>query len=199
MNEIDATFRLDKDNTSCPICYSTVTTPLIQCHNALHFVCLTCFKKCRTRKGYCPQCQTSRLFQNKLLEKTIKDQMRVCSHEGCTILLFPWDLEHEEQCRFKQSNCNFCDGMFSKASIKQHFKEDCQVPWINESDPEKDGSSSMIEFCRKASKGFQIEMDSMKKSFVVIRSDQVITFKRGESNYEVGITQLRSTNTQLFR
>jgi hypothetical protein len=122
--------------------------------------------------------------------------MRACSHEGCIALLFPWDIENEDECRFKRSECTFCEGMFSKASIKHHFKEDCQVHWINESDPEKDGSSSMIEFCRKASKGFQIELDSIKTSFVVIRSDQVITFKSGENNYEVGITQLSSDTSR---
>jgi hypothetical protein len=85
--------------------------------------------------------------------------------------------------------------MISKASIKQHFKEDCQVAWINESDPNK-GSSSMTEHCRKSSKGFQIEMDSIKKSFVVIRSDQVITFKRNGSNYDMEITQLNNDSTR---
>jgi hypothetical protein len=79
--------------------------------------------------------------------------------------------------------------MISKASIKQHFKEECQLPWIDESDP-KNGSSSMTGICRDGSKGFQIEMDFIKKSFVVIRSDQVMTFKRNESNYEVDITQI---------
>lgn len=68
MTEIDVTFRMNSENTNCPICYSTITTPLIQCFNALHFVCLMCFKKCR-RKGYCPQCQTSRIFHNKFLKK----------------------------------------------------------------------------------------------------------------------------------
>ena len=162
MTEIDVTFRMNSENTTSPICYSTVTTPLLQCHNALHFVCLTCFKKCH-RKGYCAQCQTSRLFHNKFLERTIRHQMRACMNEGCSLLLFPWDSEHERECRFKLSKCQFCGGMISKASIKQHFKEDCQVAWINESDPNK-GSSSMTEYCRKSSKGFQIEMDSMKKS-----------------------------------
>jgi hypothetical protein len=85
--------------------------------------------------------------------------------------------------------------MISKASIKQHFKEDCQVAWINESDPNK-GSSSMTEYCRKSSKGFQIEMDSMKKSFVVIRSDQVITFKRNRMNYDIEIKQLNNDSTR---
>jgi hypothetical protein len=79
--------------------------------------------------------------------------------------------------------------MISKASIKQHFKEECQVPWIDESDP-KNGSSVMTDFCRNGSKGFQIEIDSIKKSFVVIRSDQVMTFKRNESDYEVHISHL---------
>jgi len=85
--------------------------------------------------------------------------------------------------------------MISKATIKQHFKEDCQVPWINESEPNK-GSSFMTECCRKSSKGFQIEMDSMKKSFVVIRSDQVITFKRNGSNYDIELTQLTNDPTR---
>ncbi|KAJ8330070.1 hypothetical protein O5D80_001647 [Batrachochytrium dendrobatidis] len=84
--------------------------------------------------------------------------------------------------------------MISKASIKQHFK-DCQVPWIIDSELNK-GSSSMTEYCRKSSKGFQIEMDSMKKSFVVIRSDQVITFKRNGSNYDMEITQLNNDSTR---
>ena len=194
MTEIDVTFRMNSENTTCPICYSTVTTPLLQCHNALHFVCLTCFQKCH-RKGYCAQCQTSRLFHNKFLERTIRQQMRECKNEGCTLLLFLWDNEHENDCRFKLSKCQFCDGMISKASIKQHFKEDCQVAWISESDPNK-GSSSMTEYCRKSSKGFQIEMDSIKKSFVVIRRDQVITFKRNDSDYDIEITQLNNDSTR---
>ena len=85
--------------------------------------------------------------------------------------------------------------MISKASIKQHFKEDCQVAWINESDPNK-SSSSMTECCRKSSKRFQIEMGSIKKSFVLIRYDQVITFKRNGSNYDMEITQLTNDSTR---
>lgn len=194
MTDIDVTSRMNSENTTCPICYLTVTTPFLQCHNTLHFVCLTCFKKCR-RKGYCAQCQTSRIFHNKFLERSIRHQMRACCHEGCTLLLFPWDDEHEKECRFKLSKCQFCNGMISKASIKQHFKEDCQVPWINESNPNK-GSSFMTEYCRKTSKGFQIEMDSMKKSFVVIRIDQVIIFTRNESDYDIEITQLNNDSTR---
>jgi hypothetical protein len=121
--------------------------------------------------------------------------MRACTNEGCSTFLFPWDDEHENECRFKQSKCQFCDGMITKASIKQHFKEECQVPWIDESDP-KNGPSLMTDFCQNGSKGFQIEMDSIKKSFVVIRSDQVITFKRKESNYEVDITHLTNDTTR---
>lgn len=194
MNEINVTFRLDDENTQCPICFSTVTTPLIQCFNAPHFVCLTCFKKCR-RKGYCAQCRTTRLFHNKFLERSIKHQMRACINEGCSVFLFPWDEEHENECRYKQSKCQFCDGMISKASIKQHFKEECQIPWIDESDP-KNGSSAMTGVCRDGNKGFQIEIESIKKSFVVLRSDQVMTFKRNESNYDVDITHLTNDATR---
>ena len=77
--------------------------------------------------------------------------------------------------------------MISKASIKQHFKEECKIPWRDESDP-KNGSSAMTGVCRDGNKGFQIEIDSIKKSFVVLRSDQVMTFKRNERNYDVETT-----------
>ena len=60
MTEIDVTFRMNSENTTCPICYSTVKTPLLQCHNALHFVCLTCLKSalekaivCNVRQAEC--------------------------------------------------------------------------------------------------------------------------------------------------
>ena len=121
--------------------------------------------------------------------------MRACINEDCSIFLFPWDDQHENECRFKQSKCQFCDGMISKASIKQHFKEECQLHWINESDP-KNGSSPMSGVCRDGSKGFQIEMDLSKKSFVVLRSDQIMTFKRNESNYEVDIAHLTNDSTR---
>jgi hypothetical protein len=110
-------------------------------------------------------------------------------------IFFSWDDEHENQCRFKQSKRQFCDGMISKASIKQHFQEECQIPWIDESDP-KNCSSAMTGVSRDGGKGFQIEMDSIKKSFVVLRSDQVITFKRNDSNYEVDITHLTNDITR---
>jgi hypothetical protein len=85
--------------------------------------------------------------------------------------------------------------MISKASIKQHFKEECQIPWIDESDP-KNGSSAMTGVCRDGNKGFQIEIESTKKSFVVLRSDQVMTFKRNESNYDVDIKHLTNDATR---
>ena len=194
MTEIDVTFRMNRDNTTCPICYSTVTTPLLQFHNALHFVCLTCFKKCH-RKGYCAQCQTSRIFHNKFLERTIRQQMRVCINEGCTLILFPWDEEHENDCRFKLLKCQFCGDKVSKASIKEHFKKECQITWVTEGEP-NNGSSSMSEYCRNSSKGFQIKMDAMKKSFVVLQNDQVITFKSNGSNYDIEITQLNKDSTR---
>ena len=39
-------------------------------------------------------------------------------------------------------------------------------------------------------------MDLVKKSFVVLRSDQIMTFKRNESNYEVAITHLTNDSTR---
>lgn len=124
--------------------------------------------------------------------------MRACENEGCTLLLFPWDDEHEKEYRFKLSKCRFCDDKVSKASIKEHFKKECQVPWVTEGDP-KDGSSSLTECCRNSSKGFHIEIDAMKKSFVVIKNDQVITFKRCESDYKIEIFQLNEdSNTDII-
>lgn len=70
---IQITYNLERDSI-CSICYDTVYTPLIQCSNANHFVCIECITKC---KRNCPQCGTSKVFHNKLLEKHIKDQM-VC-------------------------------------------------------------------------------------------------------------------------
>ena len=198
MTEIDVTFQINSENTNCPICYSIVTTPLLQCHNALHFVCLLCFKKCR-RKGYCPQCQTSRIFHNKFLERTIRHQTRVCTNEGCKVSLFPWDEEHENHCRFKLSKCRFCDDNVSKASIKEHIKEEWQVPWVTEGEP-NNGSSSLTEYCRNSRKGFHIEMDAMTKSFVALRNDQVIIFERCENDYKIELFQLNedSANTDII-
>ena len=198
MTEFDVTYQINNDNTTCSICYSTVTTPLLQCHNALHFVCLMCFKKCR-RKGYCPQCQTSRIFHNRFLERITRHQMRACMNEGCRLLLLPWDEQHENDCRFKLSKCRFCDEKVSKASIKEHFKGECQVPWITEGEP-NNGSSYMSEHCRNSRKGFDIEMNAITKSFVVLRNDQVIIFERCDNNYKIEIFQLDedSTNTDII-
>jgi hypothetical protein len=121
--------------------------------------------------------------------------MKECCHPGCELLLLPWDDEHENDCRFRLSKCRFCDDKVSKSSIKEHFKEECQVPWVTEGEPNK-GSSSMSEYCRNSSKGFQIEMDAMKKSFVVLRNDQVIIFERGGRNYEIEKFQLNKDSTR---
>ena len=125
--------------------------------------------------------------------------MRACENEGCTLLLFPWDEEHERECRFKLSKCRFCDDTVSKVSIKEHFKKECQVPWVTEGDP-NNGSSSMSEYCRNSRKGFHIEMDAITKSFVVLRNDQVMIFMRCENDYEIEIFQLNedSTNTDII-
>ena len=42
MNQIQVNYKLDEQQMKCPICYDTITTPLLQCLNAPHFVCLTC-------------------------------------------------------------------------------------------------------------------------------------------------------------
>jgi hypothetical protein len=120
-------------------------------------------------------------------------------NEGCTLSLFPWDEEHVNVFRFKLSKCLFCDDRVSQASIKEHFKEECQVPWVTEGEP-NNSSSSMSEYCRKSSKGFQIEMDAMTKSFVVLRNDQVTIFERCENDYKIEIFHLNgdSTNTDII-
>lgn len=170
-------------------CHNTVTT-MSQCFTFCMFDVLQ-----EINQGYCAQCQTSRIFHNKFLERTIRHQLRVCENEGCTLLLFPWDEEHERECRFKLSECRFCDDNVSKASIKEHFKKECQVPWVTEGDP-NNGSSSMSEYCRNSRKGFHIEMDAMTKSFVVLRNDQVMIFMRCESDYEIEIFQLNQDSVQ---
>ncbi|OAJ42322.1 hypothetical protein BDEG_25787 [Batrachochytrium dendrobatidis JEL423] len=93
--------------------------------------------------------------------------------------------------------CRFCDDKVSKTSIKEHFKEECQITWVTEGEP-NNGSSTMSEYCRNSSKGFQIQMDAIKKSFVVLRNGQVIIFERSGSNYGIEIFQLNKDFTHRY-
>jgi len=140
-------------------------------------------KQCR-RKGNCPLSHTAKVFHNKFLEKTIKQQMKPCPHEGCQNLIFPWDDGHEI---YKPIPCPFCVEQISKASIKEHLKE-C-VPWIDESNP-KEVSYCVTDASELSKRGLNIELESIKKSFVVIRHNQIIIFKRNEMEYEVSLINL---------
>ena len=193
MKDIQVDFKIDEEMATCPICFSFITTPIIQCSNAAHFVCLSCLKQCR-RKGSCPLCQTAKVFHNKFLEKTIKNQMKECSHEGCQKLIFPWDDYHEQQCYYKPIPCPFCVDKISKASIKEHLKE-C-VPWIDVSNP-KEGSYCVTDASELLKRGLNIELESIKKSFVVLRNNQIIVFKRNEMEYELSFINLSTEFVSL--
>ena len=80
---IQINYNLERNDLNCLICYETVTTPLLQCPYSHHFVCYTCFTK---SKRNCPVCITSKLYHNKLLEKSIKDQMVPCPR--ATLVLY---------------------------------------------------------------------------------------------------------------
>ena len=192
MKEIQVQYKLDEDQMKCPICYNTITTPLLQCLNAPHFVCLTCVKKSR-RKAICPLCRTARLYHNKFLEKTVKDQMIACPNVGCPRILFTWDVEHVEECPYKPMDCQFCDEKVSKATMKEHYTS-CSIPWINEHDV-KDGSEVLVCCSKKGRRGIEIELDSIKTSFVVIRSEQLLIFKRNTVEFEVIVINLGENTT----
>ena len=145
-----------------------------------------------------PLCRTARLYHNKFLEKTVKDQMIACPNEGCPRLLFKWDVDHRQECPYKPMDCQFCDEKVSKATMKEHYRE-CSLPWISEHDV-KDGSEVLVTCSKRGKRGIEIELDSIKTSFVVIRSEQLLIFKRNTSNYEVIVINLGeniSSSTEL--
>jgi hypothetical protein len=122
----------------------------------------------------------------------VNDQMKPCSNDGCTRLLFQWDQEHEYDCFYKPSKCQFCNDFISKASLTEHYKE-CQIPWINENDP-KEGSTCLVEYCRRSKRGLQIELDSVRQSFAVIGQRNVMLFKRDEVEFRMDVMTTANGN-----
>ena len=182
---IQVTYNLERDDLICSICYDTVSTPLIQCQNANHFVCFGCIMKC---KRSCPQCRTSKVFHNKQLEKHIKDQMVNCSYEGCQKMLFQWAVqEHIEMCPYKQYKCKFCDEFISMQSLNKHIKTTCTVNWMEQTKDDHSASLALAPYHTSSARGYYFELKEIKKSFVVLYFQYVLIFLRQDSKWLVTV------------
>jgi hypothetical protein len=194
IKQMNVTFLIEPEDTKCPVCLSTVTTPLIQCQNGKHFICLDCIKKCP--KKCCPQC-SSRVFHNIFIERVIKDQLVVCLNEKCEVLSFPWAIdEHKRECNFNESRCHYCIEQVSKVNRAQHFQSNCNLLWINDSFDE--GSDILIEKVRSDSRGITLtSLNKVKLSFCVISKDLVTVFQRNQSEWSVDIVILNENSDTL--
>ena len=122
---IQVTYNLEREDLICSICYDTVSTPLIQCQNANHFVCFGCIIKCNRN---CPQCRTSKVFHNKQLEKHIKDQMVNCSNEACPKLLFDWAVQ-EHRATAKMSGVQHTGVQELQRPVNTRSKQEANLSW----------------------------------------------------------------------
>jgi hypothetical protein len=136
---------------------------------------------------HCAECGKPGTSKLSHPDKPPKAKIQACEHEGCQKLIFPWDDGHETSCYYKPIPCPFCVEKISKSTIKEHLKE-C-VPWIDESNP-KEGSYCVTDASELLKRGLNIELESIKKSFVVLRNNQIIVFKRNEVEYEVSLINL---------
>ena len=184
---IHVNYDIERNDLICSICYETVTTPLIQCSNANHFVCFDCIIINRNRN--CPQCRTSKVFHNRLLEKYIKEQMVPCTNDGCLKTLFDWAVqEHDKICPFKQYKCNFCNDQISMESLNKHIKTGCKVDWVDftRSDILCSLELDVESFCEKSSRGdYYIDLTILKDSLVFFYNEFVVFLLRNEMRWIV--------------
>ena len=178
---INISFNVNAEDLICSICYSTVTTPLIHCHNSHHFVCLGCLSK-STKK--CPICVTTRVFHDVLYFGLVIK----CSHQGCCKFCFAWALEeHQSECFHKPEPCIFCNEMISLHSLRNHIKSACNVFWIDQTRERRTNSEAIDKHVSAISKGIKLDTIDIKRSIVIFYPKCIIFFIRKVHNWEIQI------------
>ena len=173
---IQIQYNLERDDFKCLICYETVTTPFLQCQYSHHFVCFNC---CSKSKRNCPVCITSKLYHNKLMEKSIKDQMVPCPSEECPAMMFNWSIDELlHNCKYKKYKCDYCDDLISMESLDDHLINDCSVEWISSNLIHTNGSIELESYYIQKVDGYQFDLIDIKYSFVVMFFNYTLLFTR---------------------
>lgn len=177
------------------ICYETITVPILQCVNGLHFCCLDCITK---YEKSCLQCRSGKVFHNKFLEKLVKKQMVKCSHDGCPKYLFKWAKdEHEPECAYIETECEYCNLSISMKSIAEHVKSKCNLEWLEHTHEHQGGTLELAGFCSRIIRGYSFDMENISKSFCVIYFDYCVFFKRCETSWKVRLLNYRLKQSPL--
>ena len=189
-------FEIQKEDLNCCICYLPVTTPLIHCSNAYHFVCLNCMKKSNVK---CPLCQSARLHHDAVLEKQLKSQLVKCPNEGCKALIFEWGVEeHAEECQFSKKDCPVCNEKVTIHSINKHFKSGCKILFMEHSLRDGDSVSPALQsYCRRKSDGYKLELENIKSSFVIIHHQVSTLFTRTAHGWVVSVFSMKDDEKEV--
>ena len=124
----------------------------------------------------------NKLFQNKMLERDLSENLMDCPHSSCYRQAFEWDLPlHTEYCIHSPSKCFFCEAMVESGDTINHLKHKCVgLEWIHKSEQDMKGSIELIRCLKSSSKtGMKINLSEIQSSFAIILYNLVFMFKKG--------------------
>ena len=99
--------KFKKEELVCSICEDYLNKQIYRCIEGPHYVCGECHKKIKN----CPICREYLVVRFNYLEEELKSHLTNCRNfdTGCTEKIYPWDLNHLDDCKFAPLICPFCE------------------------------------------------------------------------------------------
>jgi hypothetical protein len=70
-------------------------------------------------------------------------------------------------------------------SLNEHIKTECRVEWVEHTLANQDSSLGIAAHYRQIDRGYNFELNRIKKSFALIYNEYVVLFKRDELKWSV--------------
>ncbi len=107
------------DDYRCPCCMNFIYIRYI-CDNK-HSICGNCYMKI----SKCPLCRCENIKKTDIDTQNILNKECKNKINGCSLVLYQFDNEHEEDCLYNPMQCKFCHINILNNHVADHFEHFC--------------------------------------------------------------------------